>query len=69
MAELLLREEVYAIVGAAFEVYNELGTGFLEAVYQEALAAEFTLRKIHYVPQQEIQVNYKGKPLKKSVCG
>ena len=66
MAELLYKQEVYSIIGAAFEVYNELGTGFLEAVYQEALEAEFALRKIPFIPQQEIQVKYKGKPLKKS---
>jgi GxxExxY protein len=65
MAELLYKEEVYSIVGAAFEVYNELGVGFLEAVYQEALGAEFTLRHIPYKPQQEIEVKYKGKPLGK----
>jgi len=66
MAELLLREEVYAIVGAAFEVYNQLGPGFLEAVYQEALETELNLRQIPNSPQQEIQVIYKGMPLKKS---
>ena len=66
MAELILREEVYAIVGAAFEVYNQLGPGFLEAVYQEALEAELNLRQIPNTPQQEIQIIYKGKPLKKS---
>ena len=65
MAELLFREEVYAIVGAGFEVYNQLGPGFLEAVYQEALEVEFTQRKIPFVPQQEIRVIYKGLPLKK----
>ena len=66
MAELILREEVYAIVGAAFEVYNQLGPGFLEAVYQEALEAELNLRQIPNTPQQEIEIIYKGKPLKKS---
>jgi len=66
MTELILKEEVYAIVGAAFEVYNQLGPGFLEAVYQEALEAELNLRQIPHTPQQDIQVIYKGKPLKKS---
>lgn len=66
MAELLYKEEVYSIVGAAFEVYNELGVGFLEAVYQDALEEEFNLRKISHTSQQEIHVTYKGKPLRKS---
>jgi len=48
MAALLFKEEVYQIVGAAIEVHNVLGPGFLEAVYQEALAIEFRLRDIPY---------------------
>jgi len=44
MTELLLKEEVYAVVGAAMKIYNVLGTGFLEAVYQEAMELELTDR-------------------------
>ena len=54
--ELLAKDEVYAIVGAAMEVYNELGPGFLEAVYQEALEIEMELRRIPFKSQQELQL-------------
>jgi GxxExxY protein len=40
MSELILKQECYRIVGAAMDVYNTLGPGFLEAVYQEALEIE-----------------------------
>ncbi|OGO39218.1 MAG: NADH:ubiquinone oxidoreductase [Chloroflexi bacterium RBG_16_56_8] len=65
MAELLYKDEVYAIIGAAMEVYNQLGTGFLEPVYQEAMEIETAYRKIPSKSQQEIIILYKGKPLKK----
>ena len=63
--ELLLKDEVYAIVGAAIEVSNELGSGFLEAVYQEALELEFRERKIPFAAQVPIQISYKGRTLAK----
>ena len=65
MAELLLKDEVYAIVGAAMEVYNQLGPGFLEPIYQEAMEIETVGRNIPTKPQQKIVVLYKGKRLKK----
>jgi GxxExxY protein len=57
--ELKFKDECYAIVGSAFEVYNELGFGFLETVYQEALAKEFSIRKIPFIEQAKLQINYK----------
>lgn len=46
---LILKEEAYKIIGACFEVHNELGAGFLEAVYQEALSLEFANQKVLHV--------------------
>lgn len=66
MTELIARQEVYDIVGAAMEVYNNLGPGFLEAVYQEALGIEFTARGIPFQAQREIFISYKGKCLNKT---
>ncbi len=66
MAKLLLKEEVYAIIGAAMEVHKELGPGFLEAIYQEALEIEFELRGIPFESQKELGVFYKGRRLKKT---
>jgi GxxExxY protein len=64
MAELLYKDEVYAIIGAAMEVYNQLGPGFSEAIYQEAMEIESKLRTIPHNPQQEISIKYKGTKLK-----
>src|SRR5437867_13035923 len=66
MAELICKEEVYAVVGAAMEVYNELGPGFLEPVYQEALSLELTARHIPFIPQKELHIHYKGRQLEKT---
>jgi len=53
----------FEIIGAALEVHKELGTGFLEAVYQEALGIEFNLRKIPFKREIDLPVSYKNKTL------
>lgn len=64
MADLIYKEESYAIIGAAMEVYNQLGPGFLEAVYQEALDIEMGERAIPFHSQQELTLYYKSRPMK-----
>ena len=54
MKEIIFKEEVYAIVGAAMDVYWQLGRGFLEPVYQEALCIELRRRRIPFEDQQEV---------------
>ena len=68
MAELLFKEEVYVIVGAAMEVYNELGAGFLESVYQEAMELELGDRSIPFNPQVPLRIRFKERVLKKTFC-
>src|SRR5437867_3621587 len=66
MAEILLKEEVYQIVGAAMEVYNVIGFGFLEPVYQEVMEIELETRGIPFIPKKDLALQYKGRTLKKS---
>lgn len=61
--ELLFKEECYAIQGAIFDVYREMGCGFLEAVYQECLEKEFRSRQLPFVAQKELVLSYKGEQL------
>ncbi len=65
MAELVLKEEVYQVVGAALEVYWRLGRGFLEPIYQEAFQIELGRRGLPFEPQKELTIVYKGHPLEK----
>jgi len=65
VTELLMRQEVYDVVGAAMAVYNELGPGFLEAVYQEAMEIELRSRQIPFVSLLPLIITYKGQRLKK----
>ena len=58
--ELLHREITEAIIGAAFEVHNLLGYGFLERVYQRAMQVELRLRGLKAEIENEILVRYKG---------
>ena len=65
MVDLLFKNEVYAINGAMFEVYKTLGPGFLEPVYQEALALEFALRRIPFEREKPLELFYKDVLLEK----
>ncbi|MBL7219971.1 MAG: GxxExxY protein [Phycisphaerae bacterium] len=63
MTELILRDESYAIRGVVFEVYREMGCGFLEAVYQECMEKELAEQSIPFEAQKELTLTYKGEPL------
>ena len=63
--ELIYKNEVYQIIGAAMEVHKELGCGFLEAVYQEALELEFMFRGIPYIREPKLNIYYKEQLLVK----
>jgi GxxExxY protein len=57
--ELIYKEEYFEIIGAAMAVHGELGNGFLEAVYQEALAIEFEKRNIPFKKESKLEIHYK----------
>lgn len=64
-SKIIYQELSYQVMGAVFEVHNTLGPGFLESLYEEALAYEFELRGIPFEKQKEIAVRYKGREVGK----
>ena len=62
-AKSLLKEEVFRIVGAAMDVLNEVGHGFHEKPYENALVVEFGLRGILYKQQPSFPMSYKGREI------
>jgi len=66
MGKLKYEEESYRIRGAVFDVYREMGCGFLEAVYQECMEKELTKAAIPFVPQKQLELRYKGELLKQN---
>ncbi len=63
MTTLKYPEQSYRLRGAVFEVYREMGCGFLEAVYQECLERELALQAIPFIAQRDLVLHYKGTPL------
>lgn len=59
MSSIRYKEESYEIIGALFDVYNHLGSGFLEIVYKDAIEYEFCQRKIPFEREKQYSVNYK----------
>ena len=57
--ELVYKDESYAIMGACFEVYKEMGCGYLEAVYQECLATELRIQGIDFREREALSLTYK----------
>jgi GxxExxY protein len=58
--ELVYKDASYKIIGACFQVYKEMGCGFLEAVYQECLEIEFRMQELAFVAQHPLALAYKG---------
>ncbi len=68
MPELLFKEESYKVIGICMDVHNNLGAGFLEIVYKDALEYEFKKAGILYEREKRYEVNYKGFVLPHTFC-
>ncbi|MDQ6860664.1 MAG: GxxExxY protein [Verrucomicrobiota bacterium] len=66
MAEIIYKQESFAIVGACFEVYNDKGCGFLEPVYQECLQLEFEHQRIPAIAKPLLTLSYRGRTLQQT---
>lgn len=64
--KLIHEQETGAIIGACLEVYRVKGCGFTEPVYQDCLELELADLGVQFVPQPEIQMEYKGRPIRSS---
>jgi GxxExxY protein len=67
-ADLVHSELTRQIIGAAMEVHSNLGPGFLESVYESAMAIEMNLRNVPYERQKAIPVMYKGEKAREFTC-
>lgn len=65
MTDIVFKEESYRIIGSCMKVHTELGSGFLESVYQEALEKQFIKDGIPYVREKLLLIQFAGEPLKK----
>ena len=61
----MYKDEGYKLMGAAFEVYNQLGYGMAEEVYQQCLAIELGLRNVPFIEKQKLALAYKGRTIEK----
>ncbi len=65
MAEIIYKEESYRIIGSCMKVHAQLGSGFLESVYQEAVEKQFIKDNIPYLREKKLNVKFDGEVLKK----
>lgn len=63
MEKIVFKNESYQIIGACFEVYNEMGCGFFEAVYQECLEIQFSEQGLPFTSQSPLELSFKGRVL------
>jgi len=59
MSDLIYKDEAYKIVGCCLEVYNNLGKGFLEIVYKDAIEYEFVKNNVPFVREKQFNIKYK----------
>jgi len=65
--EFLLKDECYQVIGSCMNVHNELGCGFLEPVYQEALSYELTKNKVPFAKEKVLDIYYDSVLLNKNM--